>query len=73
MLLSAIILFLLFTSIARAYKTQGVTSAPKGKQSFFEPLVTFVRDDIAKGNIGHGSDKYVPYLLTVFYVNCNKY
>lgn len=68
MLLSAIILFLLFTSIARAYKTHGVTSAPKGKQSFFEPLVTFVRDDIAKGNIGHGSDKYVPYLLTVFFM-----
>ena len=68
MLLSAIILFLLFTSIARAYKTHGVTSAPKGKQSFFEPLVTFVRDDIAKGNIGHGSNKYVPYLLTVFFM-----
>ena len=68
MLLSAIILFLLFTSIAKAYKTHGVTSAPKGKQSFFEPLVTFVRDDIAKGNIGHGSDKYVPYLLTVFFM-----
>jgi F-type H+-transporting ATPase subunit a len=68
MFLSAIVLFLLFTSIARAYKTQGVTSAPKGKQSFFEPLVTFVRDDIAKGNIGHGSDKYVPYLLTVFFM-----
>jgi F-type H+-transporting ATPase subunit a len=30
--------------------------------------VTFVRDDIAKGNIGHGSDKYVPYLLTVFFM-----
>lgn len=68
MLLSAIILFLLFTSIAKAYKKQGVTSAPKGKQSFFEPLVVFVRDDIAKGNIGHGSDKYVPYLLTVFFM-----
>lgn len=68
MLLSAVLLFLLFTSIAKAYKKQGVTSAPKGKQSFFEPLVVFVRDDIAKGNIGHGSDKYVPYLLTVFFL-----
>lgn len=68
MLLSAVILFLLFTSIAKAYKKQGVTSAPKGKQSFFEPLIVFVRDDIAKGNIGHGSDKYVPYLLTVFFL-----
>ncbi|MES2130936.1 MAG: F0F1 ATP synthase subunit A [Bacteroidota bacterium] len=68
MLLSALILFLLFTSIAKAYKKQGVTSAPKGKQSFFEPLIVFVRDDIAKGNIGHGSDKFVPYLLTVFFL-----
>ncbi len=66
--ISAIALFLLFTSIAKAYKKQGVTSAPKGKQSFFEPLIVFVRDDIAKGNIGHGSDKYVPYLLTVFFM-----
>ncbi len=68
MLLSALILFLIFTSIAKAYKTQGVKSAPKGKQSFFEPLIVFVRDDIARGNIGSTSDKYVPYLLTVFFL-----
>lgn len=68
MFISVIVLVLIFTSIARAYKKQGVTSAPKGKQSFFEPLITFVRDDIAKVNIGHTSDKYVPYLLTVFFM-----
>lgn len=68
LMFTALILFLLFTSIARAYKNTGVTSAPKGKQSFFEPLITFVRDDIAKTNIGHNSDKYVPYLLTVFFL-----
>jgi F-type H+-transporting ATPase subunit a len=68
LMISAIVLFLLFSSIARTYKKQGVTSAPKGKQSFFEPLITFVRDDIAQTNIGHGSEKYVPYLLTVFFI-----
>ncbi len=68
MFLSAIVLLLLFTSIARAYKKQGVTTPPKGKQSFFEPLIVFVRDDIAKGNIGSKSDKFVPYLLTVFFL-----
>lgn len=66
--LSAIVLMWLFTSIAKAYKTTGVTSAPKGKQSFFEPLITFVRDDIAKSNIGDKSDKFTPYLLTVFFL-----
>ncbi len=68
MFLSVIILLLLFTSIAKSYKSHGVTSAPKGKQSFFEPLIVFVRDDIAKGNIGKGSEKFVPYLLTVFFL-----
>lgn len=68
MFISAIVLFLLFTSIAKAYKTTGVTSAPKGKQSFFEPLIVFVRDDLAKGNIGPKYEKYVPYLLTVFFL-----
>jgi F-type H+-transporting ATPase subunit a len=68
MFISAFVLLLLFTSIAKSYKSHGITSAPKGKQSFFEPLITFVRDDIARGNIGHTSDKYVPYLLTVFFL-----
>ncbi len=66
--LSAIVLFLLFTSIAKAYKKQGVDSAPKGKQSFLEPLIVFVRDDLAKTNIGPRYEKFVPYLLTVFFL-----
>lgn len=68
MLISVVVLFLIFTSIARSYKTHGVTSAPKGKQSFFEPVIVFVRDDIAKANIGHKYEKFVPYLLTVFFL-----
>jgi F-type H+-transporting ATPase subunit a len=68
LLFSALILVLLFTSVARAYKKQGVTSAPKGTQSFLEPLIVFVRDDLAKENIGPKGEKFVPYLLTVFFL-----
>jgi F-type H+-transporting ATPase subunit a len=68
LIISAIFLFWLFTSIAKSYKNNGITSAPTGKQSFFEPLILFVRDDIAKENIGPRSDKFVPYLLTVFFL-----
>jgi F-type H+-transporting ATPase subunit a len=69
LLLSALILILLFTSVARSYKRTGVTSAPKGKQSFLEPLIVFVRDEIAKSNIsGDKYEKYTPYLLTVFFI-----
>ncbi len=68
LILSAIFILWLFTSIANTYKKQGVTNAPQGKQSFFEPLIVFVRDDIAKSNIGNGYEKFTPYLLTVFFL-----
>lgn len=67
MMISMIILFALFISIANTYNKTGVTSAPKGKQSFFEPLIIFVRDDIAKSNIGNNYMKFVPFLLTIFF------
>lgn len=67
MLISVLIIVLIFTSVAKTYKKTGITSAPKGKQSFFEPLIIFVRDDIAKNNIGTKSTKFVPYLLTLFF------
>lgn len=42
--------------------------APKGLAGFLEPLVLFVRDDIAIPNIGlKNYEKYMPYLLTVFF------
>lgn len=66
--ISALVLFLLFTSIAKAYKNTGITSAPSGKQSFFEPLIVFVRDDIAASNIPNRPERFVPYLLTVFFL-----
>ena len=66
MLSAAIIGLLLFLSLARSYKKTGI-SHPKGIQSFLEPVVLFVRDDIAMPNLGHKYEKYMPYLLTVFF------
>jgi F-type H+-transporting ATPase subunit a len=67
LLLSVFIILVLFLSVARAYTKRGVTSAPKGLQSFMEPLILFVRDDVAKPNIGHKYAKYMPLLLTLFF------
>jgi F-type H+-transporting ATPase subunit a len=54
-------------AMARSYKKTGV-SAPKGIQSFLEPVILFVRDDIAIPNIGKQKyEKYMPYLLTAFF------
>lgn len=68
MLIAMIVLVWLMTSIAKSYKRgQGITSAPKGKQNLLEPVITFVRDEVAKPNLGHKYEKYLPYLLTVFF------
>ena len=67
MLISALILLWLFVSLARSYGRTGVSS-PKGIQGFLEPVVLFVRDDIAIPNIGEDKfDRYMPYLLTAFF------
>lgn len=66
MLMSSIIMFVLFFIVARSYKKNPL--APKGLAGFLEPLVTFVRDDIARPNIGEKKyAKYMPYLLTIFF------
>jgi F-type H+-transporting ATPase subunit a len=67
LLLSALIICLVFLSVAKAYKKRGVNSAPKGLQSFLEPIILFVRDDIAKQNIGPKYAKYMPFLLSIFF------
>ena len=67
MLFAAIIGLLLFISLARSYKKTGI-SHPKGIQSFLEPVILFVRDDIAIPNLGlHRYERYMPYLLTAFF------
>ena len=67
LLFSVLLALWLFLSLARSYRKTGI-SHPKGIQSFLEPIILFVRDDIAIANIGeHKYEKYMPYLLTVFF------
>ena len=64
--IDAALLILVFTAVARGYK-KNAGRAPKGIQSFFEPIIMFIRDDIARGNIGKKYEKFMPFLLTVFF------
>jgi len=67
MLVAAAILLWLMLALARSYKKSG-TAAPKGLQGVLEPVILFIRDDIAIPNIGeHKYTKFMPYLLTVFF------
>ncbi|MEC5395361.1 F0F1 ATP synthase subunit A [Bergeyella sp. RCAD1439] len=64
MILAALILLVLGFATAASYKKSNV---PSGVAKFIEPIVVFVRDDIALQNIGSlRYKKYVPYLVTLF-------
>ena len=68
MLIALTLLVLIMVYMAKKYRSgQGVTSAPKGIQNLIEPIITFVRDEVAKPSLGNKYKKYFPYLLTIFF------
>ena len=67
MLLMLGLMVVLFGRMAGSYKNrQG--QAPTGMTNALEPLVVFLRDEIAIPNIGKAkADKFLPFLMTVFF------
>lgn len=64
---SVIVLLLIFLNIAKTAK-KSANQAPAGMQNLFEPIILFVRDDIAKPAIGEKKfEKFMPFLLSVFF------
>ncbi|NND78443.1 MAG: F0F1 ATP synthase subunit A [Maribacter sp.] len=65
-IVTGLLMLWLFTSLARSYaKNNGV---PTGMGRFFEPIVLYIRDDIARPNIGEKRyRKYMSFLLTIFF------
>jgi len=64
--INTILMLLVFITAGRAYaKRRGL--APKGVQSFMEPVILFVKDEIVAPNIGPQYWKFLPYCLTLFF------
>lgn len=62
-----LILLWVFLSIAKHYR-KNPNSAPRGMQNLFEPIILFIRDEIAIPSIGSERyKKFMPFLLTVFF------
>lgn len=63
--ISIIFMLLIFVGMARGYAKSLV---PSGAGKFMEPIIIFIRDEVAIPNIGAKKyKKYMPYLLTVFF------
>ena len=65
-LITGLLMFWLFRSLARSYsRNDGIAT---GFGRFFEPIIIYIRDDIARSNIGEKRyQKYMPFLLTIFF------
>ncbi len=66
MWLASAILLAVFIPVGRTYSSLSSRKAASGVANTMEALVEFIRLDVAKSNIGHGYEKHLPYLLTVF-------
>ena len=62
----SVLMFLLFAGLGKSYKKNG--SIAKGAGRFFEPIILYIRDEIAIPNIGEKHyKKYMSFLLTIFF------
>jgi F-type H+-transporting ATPase subunit a len=66
MFLALILLTWIMISVANRYK-KNPRKAPSGMQNAMEVVISFVRDEVAKPNVGAKADKYMPYFLTIFF------
>ncbi len=66
LLITAVLILVVFLQVAKKYKNN-VGKAPSGIQSFFEPIIVFVRDEVAKPNIGAHYERFMPFLLSLFF------
>ncbi len=66
LLVGAVIILLIFFSVAKAYRKRG-NAAPKGLQSLVEPLIVFLRDEVIKPSAGKHYAKFLPLLLSIFF------
>ncbi len=67
MIFSSLILILIFVRMGKMYRKEKMV-IPSGLNGFLEPMITFIRDEIAIPNIGEKkAHRFMPYLLTVFF------
>lgn len=65
-LFTGLLIFVLFAGLGKSYKKNGSIAAGAGR--FFEPIVLYIRDEIAIPNIGEKHyKKYMSFLLTIFF------
>lgn len=69
LVLAAVLVWLTMFFTARALRRQRAAGrGPHGVAGMIEAMVLYVRNDVAVENIGHGGEKFAPYILTLFWL-----
>ncbi|MCI0435895.1 MAG: F0F1 ATP synthase subunit A, partial [Gemmatimonadetes bacterium] len=70
MMLAAVMVAVLLIVSARGARREqaaGAGRGPKGAANVVEAFVLYLRDEVALKNIGHGGERFIPYIVTVFF------
>jgi len=65
LLLSALLMLIIFPLLTRAYRSGKLV--PTGSRNFFEAIIMYIRDDVVKPVLGDETDRFMPYLWTLFF------
>ena len=65
--IAAVIVLLLFLTTAAAARKRGAEGAPRKGHNVMEALVLFLRDQVVMPNIGHGGERFAPFVITIFF------
>lgn len=64
LMIAAVLMVIVFSYTAVSNKKR---KHPTGLGNFMEMMIVFVRDDIVKPSMGHGSEKFMPFFFTLFF------
>lgn len=70
---AAIIVIAVFMGSAAAARKRGGEGAPRKGHNAMEAIVLFLRDQVVMPNVGAGGDRFVPFVVTLFFfiLTCN--
>lgn len=66
LIISIILICCIFLSVAKRYR-EHPDEVPSGLQALIEPVIVFIQDEVITPSLGKNSNKYAPYLLTLFF------
>jgi F-type H+-transporting ATPase subunit a len=70
MMIAAVVTLLVMLYAAAKAKREhaaGAERGPKGTTNVIEAMILFIRDEVVMKNIGHGGEKYAPFIVTIFF------